>query len=60
MVISFEYLNVRVTTKSASFIVSTVYHLGSVRPDKHSEFTKFLGALTTFMMPVTIIGDINF
>ena len=32
----------------------------SVRPDKcfYSEFTKFLGALTAFVTPVTIVGDV--
>ena len=58
---SFEYLIIHVTTKGASFIVTTVYRPGSVRPDKHfySEFTKFLGALTDFATPATIVGDIN-
>ena len=61
MVVTFEYLVVRIASKGASFIVIIVYRSDSVRPDRtfFSEFTKSLGAVATFSTPVTIVGDIN-
>ena len=61
MVITFEYLAVRIASKGASSIIIVVYRAGSVRPDKNfsSEFTKFLGAVATFSKQVTIVGNIS-
>ena len=56
-----EYLAVRIASKGASSIIVVVYRPRSVRSYRNffSEFTKFLGAVAAFSIPVTIAREIN-
>ena len=60
-VITFEHLYCRATIGGASSILIVLYRPGSSSPSSgvFTEFTGLLEHMSSFALPVTIIGDLN-
>ena len=58
---TFKYLCCRIISKGASIVLTTIYRPGFENPSPvfFKDFTSCLEFLVTFLVPVTITGDIN-
>ena len=58
---TFEQLFCSVSSKGASAIITTIYRPGSLPPSAafFKDFNAYIELIATFMMPVTLTGDVN-